>query len=155
MADDRLTLTATAPFGGGLTVDLVAVAWLAEAALDHIWYAGQADGWEGCCPLCCASCAALKRLLDDGQLDALLAHAPAAVCSAWWHVDHLGVGGVDREWLANAWRLTCCHAVDSVDGDAPYGPLSAPLTAETAPGVAQHVPDPDGGSQAISGGDRP
>jgi hypothetical protein len=146
---DRLTLTTSTPLGGRLTVDLVAVAWLAESTLDHIWYAEQDDDWEGCCPRCCAPCAALKRLLDDGQLDELLTHAPAAVNSEWWAVDHLGRGGVDREWLEKAWQLTACHC-DGEDGAS--GPLSASLAPVRASEVAEVTPDQHGSPQGDGDG---
>jgi hypothetical protein len=120
MSDQKILTHGSGP--NALALDLTAVARLAEAALDHLWYACDnpepGDG-DPCCPICCAPCAATKRLIDDGQLDLLLAHAPAATASAWWTVDHLGRGGVDREWLARMWRPgNCADTHKTIEGES-------------------------------------
>lgn len=84
-----------------IAVDSEAVGWLTVHALNEI---AQADIDEGCCPMCCAPCNAVARLLNDGQLDQIV--RPVADGYGWWDAanDH-----VDRDLLQRAWRMTECH----------------------------------------------
>lgn len=66
---------------------------LAESALDHL-----SQEPAPCSPDECASCWALRELLNTGHLDALLHHTPAGI--EWW--DHQ-TKVVDRDWLARHW----------------------------------------------------
>lgn len=77
---------------------------LIEFALDELVVADQN---EGCCPVCCAPCNALKQLLDQDSLDHL--YAPRANPDIW--VD----GHVDRDFLTHVWRRTDCHALKGAD----------------------------------------
>lgn len=90
------------------------VTMLAETAAflvaGHLADLYMADQDEGCCPECCAPCAALKQLLDAGQLDDIARpyyEAGGGQGSDIW-VD----GQVDRELLKRAWRMTDCHGKD-------------------------------------------
>lgn len=71
--------------------------------LGHINMLWMKDQDEGCCPVCCGPCWALKWLLDSGQLEDIIADAGPG--HFWWK------GAVDREWLAQAWRMSECHEV--------------------------------------------
>lgn len=84
-----------------MIVDVEAAGWLAAHALNDV---SRADGDEGCCRRCCAPCWAIYRLLQDGQLDALV--RPVADGYDWWDE---AAGRVDRELLDRAWRMTDCH----------------------------------------------
>lgn len=88
---------------GLVVVDRQTHSWLVEAALDQIWYGEQEEDSLGCCPTCCAPCAALKALLDAGTLDDAVRHRTT---SSWWDATN---GRVDRDWLSKAWRMTSCH----------------------------------------------
>lgn len=79
-------------------------ALMVQACMDHL---GDADQAEGCCPRCCASCAAIRGLLDAGILDG--AGRSAGLGSAWW--DPI-FRQVDRSWLGSAWRRESCHDDD-------------------------------------------
>jgi hypothetical protein len=94
----EVELVGVVPGGGRVAVSLQAAAWLAESALDQLWDARQDDGC--CCPDCCGPCAALEKLLEADQLDAL----------SWWVTDHLGRSGVDRDWLRSSWKPGIRHA---------------------------------------------
>lgn len=110
-----------------VTVPALAVGWLVETAVDHAWYADQADG---CCPTCCATCGALA-LLDPGLLDDLLRHSPGATVSAWWRRDHLGRSGIDPALLPRTWRLTTCHGTDRTADGQPAGQNTTTPVANT------------------------
>lgn len=71
----------------------------------HLNHLHSADQEDGCCPVCCGCCWALKELLDAGQLDDLVRDYAT---DGWdcWDVD---AGRVDRAWLERAWRLSSCH----------------------------------------------
>lgn len=76
-------------------------AWLIVHALNILFLDNSR---EGCCPECCGACAAIKQLLDAGQLDdAIITEGER---HSWW-TD----GRVDRDWLRRAWRMTSCHPV--------------------------------------------
>ncbi len=81
----------------------------AEAAMflvaGHINMLASADEDEGCCPVCCGPCAALKTLLDAGQLDDIV-RTYGSQGWDWWDAE---TGQVDRGLLARAWRMTQCH----------------------------------------------
>lgn len=76
--------------------------FLTAGHLDHLH---AADQDEGCCPVCCGPCSALKALLDAGQLDSIVRDYAAGGWDCW----DTQAGQVDRRWLARAWRQTCCH----------------------------------------------
>jgi hypothetical protein len=86
-------------------MDLADAAGLAAFALGAL-HAEDQD--EGCCPKCCAPCAALNHLAATGQLDRIAGDyvARTGECD-WWDA---AAGRVDPVWLARAWRLTDCHA---------------------------------------------
>lgn len=84
-----------------VAMDAQVAAFLIAGALDDLWYADQE---EGCCPQCCAPCAALKQLLDAGRLDDLVRPYEEQFSSETWLN-----GEVDRNFLARAWRMTDCH----------------------------------------------
>lgn len=86
------------------------IRWLAEYAMSQL-FAAEQD--MGCCPRCCGACAALRQLLDAGQLDDLMREDGPS--SYWW--DHVG-GRVDRAWLDRAWRMTKCHDDEEATDDA-------------------------------------
>lgn len=84
-----------------VVVDRQILCWLTMAALNDI---RAADDDIGCCPACCAPCAAVKALLDAGQLDdAVRERGPGW---NWWDDTN---NRVDRDLLVRAWRLTECH----------------------------------------------
>lgn len=62
---------------------------------------------DGCCPVCCAPCAALADLDHAGLLDQFAGRAVAEIGAHTWWVD----GRVDRRWLSDAWaqRGGCVH----------------------------------------------
>jgi hypothetical protein len=88
-------------------IDLADAGRLVGFALDALH---ADDQREGCCPECCAPCAALAHLAATGQLDRIAADYIARTGdSDWWD----GVEGrVDRAWLARAWRMVDCHTAD-------------------------------------------
>lgn len=61
------------------------------------------DQDEGCCPVCCGPCWALKWLHDAGQLDDIVGSAGPG--------HHYWKQGVDPQWLEEVWRMTECHQV--------------------------------------------
>ncbi len=87
---------------------------LTHFALDKLWYLGpdsapddyapepgEPADYQGCCPECCAPCAALKELLDAGTLDQwTLAWPDTLHSNAWWDDSRQRV---DRDWLARNW----------------------------------------------------
>lgn len=79
-----------------------AFASLARFALDVLYQADQ-DG--GCCPLCCAPCAALRSLRFTGRLNDIVAQDPGSTQSVWWVEGQ----GVNDGFLRHAWRMTGCH----------------------------------------------
>lgn len=84
-----------------VVVDRTVLEWLVLHALNTLWGSDQEDG---CCDRCCAPCAAIRLLLDDGRLDdAIRDRGPS---HSWWDD---ATAGVDRGWLERAWRLTGCH----------------------------------------------
>ncbi|WP_431881695.1 hypothetical protein [Micromonospora chalcea] len=93
-----------------VTVERDVIAMLIDAELTHLWLT-ERD--EGCCPECCAPCAALKRLLELGQLDDLI--RSRAGRNDWWDADN---DQVDRVWLAAAWRRTDCGGQHQNEGEA-------------------------------------
>lgn len=76
---------------------------LAAFALAKLWDADQNEG--GCCPRCCPTCAALKRLLDADQLDDIVREQERG--GDMWDAER---DQVDRAWLERAWRMTECHS---------------------------------------------
>jgi len=83
-----------------VAVDRRILTWLTMAALTDICVA---DDDIGCCPACCAPCAAIKALLTAGQLDDTVRDRGPGW--DWWDESR---SEVDRELLARAWRLTKC-----------------------------------------------
>jgi len=83
------------------------VAMLADHALTQVWEIDQHPDGDGCCPQCCAPCAALKQLLDAGLLDDLLRPRmqPCGSDERWDYT----ADRVDRAILARVWRMTSCH----------------------------------------------
>lgn len=81
----------------------LAVAKLARFAMDLLW---QANRSHGCCPQCCAPCAALKHFNDVGMLSHILYMDPEASTHLWWDVPK---GRVNQAFLRKAWRMTECH----------------------------------------------
>lgn len=80
-----------------VTLPLQVAEWLVSSALSQLWI--QIQGGDTCCPVCCAPCAALKRLMDLGKLDDLA--RPVS------HGDYLWdpvADGVSRVFLDEAWR---------------------------------------------------
>jgi len=93
------------------TMPTLAAAFLVAGHVGDLWSQWAHDKeTPGCCPTCCGPCAALKDLLDRGQLDDLYGV----------YVDHVGgghepwdadKGQVGRDWLTQAWSvdLGCCE----------------------------------------------
>lgn len=93
--------------------------YLLAGHLDHVWSAynlpdpeepddsdwGQDALFEGCCPLCCGPCWALKQLVTDGTLELLLGDIVKS--SFYWDAERQEVS---RAWLNDAWKMTSCHA---------------------------------------------
>lgn len=81
----------------------------AEAAMflvaGHLNQLHAADQDEGCCPVCCGPCFALKALLDGGQLHDIARGYAAGGWDCW----DAAADRVDRALLARAWRQTECH----------------------------------------------
>ncbi|MEU8334728.1 hypothetical protein [Micromonospora tulbaghiae] len=74
-------------------------------AAGHLNQLHAADQNEGCCPVCCGPCAALKTLLDAGQLDDIA----RGYAAGGWDVWDTERDQVNRAFLARAWRRTGCH----------------------------------------------
>lgn len=101
------------------------VGMLLRSALDQLWCTSpdaNPDDPEqlGCCPSCCAPCAAIGELLEDGQLDHWVrGWSDDLIATAWWDV---AADRVDRAWLARAWsqvdRLGCCATLPTVNDSA-------------------------------------
>ncbi len=111
----------------GLTNDAVTpmrrvIGQLVHFALDRLWYAspdslpddpteGQREDHLGCCPECCAPCAALRTAAAEGYLDAMVLFWPDTLPgTSWWDERRQRV---DREWLWRSWdqtdKLGCHH----------------------------------------------
>ena len=75
-------------------------ALLTVAALDAL------ANTEGCCPVCCAGCWALKDMSHTVDLEDILLKAPAALkeSSVWWDK---GSDSVRRTWLWEKWNYDC------------------------------------------------
>jgi hypothetical protein len=86
-----------------VTLDAETAALLVAGHLD-ILHGKEQD--VGCCPRCCGPCSALKRLLDEGQLDQIVWAYGVQRRVEWWDEK---AARVDRDWLASAWRMTACH----------------------------------------------
>lgn len=86
-----------------VTMPATAAMFLAAGHLNHLHAVDQED--DGCCPVCCGPCAALKALLDAGQLDSIVRDYAAGGWDCW----DTNADQVDRRWLARAWRQTDCH----------------------------------------------
>lgn len=78
-----------------------AIRWLTIHALNEM---SRAADDAGCCPMCCAPCAAVLRLFQDGQLDEIVEAGASGY--DWWNAER---DEVDREWMHKAWRMTECH----------------------------------------------
>lgn len=85
-----------------VTIDATAAQWLVAGALNLLYPEDPDDGV--CCPVCCGPCAALKQLLDAGQLDDI-ARGYAEGGWDWWDET---ADQVNRARLMRAWRLDCC-----------------------------------------------
>ncbi|WP_033338973.1 hypothetical protein [Catenuloplanes japonicus] len=83
-------------------------AQLTSHALSSLWSATEDPEVGGCCPICCAPCAALKRLLEERVLDDLARNTERG--SHFWDPMH---DQVDRGWLERAWAVDLgCHERD-------------------------------------------
>jgi hypothetical protein len=96
-----------------------AYAMLAHHALSHVWFVSAfqpreaGDDIFGCCPGCCAPCAALLYLDRRGDLDAVLGEWAEGVAGASMFVG----GKLDRVWLYAQWvglpaQAQCGHRVE-------------------------------------------
>jgi hypothetical protein len=90
---------------------------LAQHALSSLWASSDVqpddDGVWGCCPTCCAPCAALLYLDRQGVLDAVLAEWPEGGRESAMFPG----GKLDREWMYRQWsgspvQQQCGHRVD-------------------------------------------
>lgn len=84
---------------------------LVAGHVDNLWSQwANDDEVPGCCPLCCGPCAALKDLLDRGQLDELYGVYVDQGFGEMdtWDAERRQVG---RDWLRKAWSAdaTCGH----------------------------------------------
>jgi hypothetical protein len=92
------------------TMPTLTAARLVAGHVDHLWNQWANDKEvPGCCTECCGPCAALKDLLDRGQLDELYGvYVDQGFGeTATWDAEKRQV---DRRWLLAAWSfpLGCC-----------------------------------------------
>lgn len=100
-----------------------AYAMLTHAALSQLWNGSDfqpkeedyEDVW-GCCPVCCAPCAALRYLDAAGLLDAVCREWPEGMTSSMFKD-----GRVDRDWMYRQWsnpftQQQCGHSLEAVSG---------------------------------------
>lgn len=76
-------------------------ALLTVYALDNL-----AESVEGCCPICCLACWALKDMSHTVDLEDILLKAPPANVEnkVWWDKS---AGSVRRTWLWEKWNYDC------------------------------------------------
>lgn len=95
-----------------ITLPTLAAARLVAGHVDILWQQTQNgdEDFRGCCPQCCAPCAALKELLATGQLDFLYGEYLASTGGFDTETYDAPMGQVGREWLLKAWSVDrVCH----------------------------------------------
>lgn len=79
---------------------------LVASHVDILWSTWHNER-EPCCQSCCAACAALKDLMDRGQLDRLYSvylESTGGMSTLGWDEKNHQVG---REWLSQAMLESC------------------------------------------------
>jgi hypothetical protein len=135
-------MSLSTPVEGGNTVmtcmPTIVAAQLVAGHVDILW-----DEWaagRGCCPECCASCGALRDLLESGQLDELYGYYlnhDNGENSAWDNEMHQ----VGRQWLTEAWSVSLASRSSRSSTEGPFHrspvrraaePVTTPWTSRNA-----------------------